>query len=437
MNTDFPEIEIKPESFFTAKGQPLYVDMARTILKRRQRLATGPDDSLWSYQGGVWARDKYAVRGHLVRLLRDKYRKTHVSHVEDTVKETTPYIDAVPVPEWLNTKNGLLDWRTGQLKDHTPEVLSTVQFPVTWDESATCPGFDRFVAEIMAPDDVERIWELTAYLLYSGNPFHRAYLLCGTGANGKSVLMGVWRKLLGEQNVTSISLASLAGNRFATARLHGVTANLCGDIDGTWLPDTSTFKALTGQDQITAEHKGKDSFEFVPWAVPVFSCNRIPASADVSDGYLRRWEVVNFPNSFKGRENRNLLGELTAELPGILTAAASRLPALMDRGEFVRTASGRAASAEFARRTDPVRYWLDTCTSLVPAWHDDYRFVSRSALYGAYERWCLRDGCKAVRASEFHERVQRATGLAAGMSAGTSGYRGLVITDDARLFSMM
>ncbi len=36
------------------------------------------------------------------------------------------------------------------------------------------------------------------------------------------------------------------------------------------------FKALTGEDFITAERKNKDPFSFRPYARFLFSCNEIP-----------------------------------------------------------------------------------------------------------------------------------------------------------------
>jgi putative DNA primase/helicase len=136
-------------------------------------------------------------------------------------------------------------------------------------------------------------------------------MLVGTGRNGKGTFLRVMNALLGPENITASSLNDIVSVRFTTASLFGKIANIAGDIDATYLESTATFKAITGQDQIQAEHKGRPRFDFTPWCVPVFSANKIPANADVTVGYMSRWLVIEFPNDFTGREDRRLDEKLT------------------------------------------------------------------------------------------------------------------------------
>ena len=63
------------------------------------------------------------------------------------------------------------------------------------------------------------------------------------------------------------------------------------------------FKALTGEDFITAERKNKDPFSFRPYARFLFSCNEIPRNyGDKSEGFYRRLIIIRFEKSVpKGR----------------------------------------------------------------------------------------------------------------------------------------
>jgi P4 family phage/plasmid primase-like protien len=314
-------------------------------------LAEGTDDILWSYADGVWSPDKHVVRSRASGLLGERYRRTHSTNTEDVVRTKSRRITCEPISEAINFRNGLYLWRPDALHDHTPDVLSTVQLSIDWDPDATCPGFDMFLSQVVPADMVDLVWELIGYLLYSGNPLHKAIMLMGSGRNGKGTFLRVVTALLGARNTTSVSLHDLVNTRFSTASLFGKIANIAGDIDGTYLESTATFKAITGQDQISAEHKGRDRFDFTPWAVPVFSANKIPASSDVTVGYLSRWLVVPFPNDFTGREDRTLDRRLQAkaELQGIAVKAMPALRRLMARGDFDLPESGRQARDEFTR----------------------------------------------------------------------------------------
>ncbi|HEX7038705.1 MAG TPA: phage/plasmid primase, P4 family, partial [Trueperaceae bacterium] len=413
-----------PARYFAKEGGLLAATLANDVLALGP-LAQGIDHITWRYVEGVWRPARNAVRDRVAYLMGERYRQHMARTVQDIVAARVPTITCEPVEQYINFRNGLLEWRTGQLHPHSPDVPSTVQLPVDYEPEAQCPAFEKFVAEVVPADMVDTIWELIGYLMYSGNPLHKAVMLTGTGRNGKGTLLRVVTALLGRHNITSVSLHDLVNTRFSTASLFGKLANIAGDIDAGYLEHTATFKAITGGDQISAEHKGRDRFDFVPWAVPVFSANKIPPSADTTVGYLSRWLVVPFPHSFAGREDRTLDRRLTApaELAGIAARAVRALPALLERGDFAVTDSAQAAREEFVRRVDQVRTWLADCT--VP---DPDAWTARTELYDAYRRWADRDGYRAVRAGEFYDRLE-AAGLVATTIRGVRGFRGVRITD--------
>jgi putative DNA primase/helicase len=418
-----------PGRYFNKDDGLLVATLAGDILKIGP-LAEGIDDIMWSYSGGVWTPDKHVARTRTATLLGERYRRTHGVNVEDVARTLAARIACDPIPEVINFTNGLYYWKLEDLRPHTPDVLTTVQLAVDYDPLATCPEFDRFLTQVLPADMVPVVWEVIGYLMYSGNPLHKAVMLMGRGRNGKGTFLRTMNALLGERNVTSVSLQDLVNTRFSTASLFGKIANIAGDIDGTYLESTATFKAITGQDMISAEHKGRDRFDFTPWAVPVFSANKIPASSDVTTGYLSRWLVVPFPHDFTGREDRHLDQRLQtkAELTGIAAKAMPALRRLLGRGEFDIPASGEQALDEFTRRVDQVRTWVDECCEL----HPDAAFVTRTTLYNTYKGWAERDGYRAVKAGEFYDRLQSVPGCAhTRIHGGTRGFTGLLVTDHA------
>lgn len=419
---------VNPGEFLVPKVGPKALKMGLTVLLMGP-LARGTDGRVWRYQRGVYVPDgpgEDTIDARVVRMLKDAYRPAHSAVARHVALAHMPAIRCDPIEGLINFPNGLLDWRTGAWYYHSPDTLSTVQLGVSWDPAATCPEFDKWLAQVVPADCIELVWELLAYLCYSGNPLHVAVLLLGGGRNGKGTLLRVIDALLGKANITSVSLHDLVNTRFRTAQLFGKLANIAGDIDAHYIENTAIFKAITGGDLVQGEHKGRDPFDFTPWAVPVFSANTVPPSADTTAGYMSRWLVIPFPNSFAGREDRTIEPRLHAELPGILAKALRKLPVLLNRGRFALGDSATEAKAEFTRRVDQVRHWLHESCEL-----GDYPAVSRTDLYQAYKRVVSRDGGKPVKAGEFYDRLVRA-GLREGRTgdSGTRVFYGVKVLDD-------
>lgn len=389
-------------------------------------LASGVDGRMWAYSGGCWRPAPEVIRDRATALLGERYRVNEVASAVDIVKSTVPRIACDAIDQYINFRNGLLEWRTGTLIPHDPEILSTIQLPVTWDPESACSAFDEFLAQVLPEDAVPLAWEVIGYLMYDGNPLHKAGMLTGTGRNGKGTFLRAVQAVLGSENVTAVTLQALASERFATAGLFGKLANIAGDIDGTYMESTARFKGITGGDTVNAEFKFRDAFDFTPRAVPIFSANKIPGSADVTVGYMSRWVVLPFPNTFTGREDRGLDARLTtpAELAGIARKGMAALWDVLMRGNFIETASSREAMEEFRRKVNQVESWLHECCERGP----EFGHVSRVDLYRAYEQWARDEGIGKLKAREFYDRLAN-TGVEAATVKGARGFKGVRVAE--------
>ncbi|WP_406399181.1 phage/plasmid primase, P4 family [Streptomyces sp. NBC_00879] len=416
-----------PEDAYFDRNGLRALDLAQGVFSMGP-LAVGHDDELWAYEAGVWRPRPKVARARSTALLGQRFRNTHAANAESIVRANVPEISCDAVPEYVNFRNTLYRWKDDETCDHTPAVMSTVQMHTVWDPAAVCPEFDKFLTEVLPPDALDMVWELIGYLMFSGNPLHKAVMLTGAGRNGKGTLLRVMKALLGEENVTAVALADMTTDKFTTARLFGKTANIAGDIDATYLESTAKFKAITGNDLVSGEYKFGQKFDFVPWAVPMFSANKIPGSADVTTGYLSRWIVLHFPNSFLGREDDGLTGRLTtsAELSGIAAKAMPALRTLMERGNFELPESAKEALADFTRKVDQVRTWIDDCAELGPA----FPHLNRTWLYECYKRWVHRDGggVHPLKAHEFFDRLKAAGAIPAKVM-GVRGFYGIRVAD--------
>lgn len=399
--------------------------------------AEGPvlvDDSgvFWVYGNGVWRPDDKLIRSRAVRLLGERYRPSHWRAVAELLASTADRFEVEPIPSLINMRSGLLRWNGDPdpvLLDHNDACLSTVQLPVDWDPMATCPEFDAFMAAALPEDDRERAWQVIGYLMMSGNPLQRLFLLTGGGGNGKGVFLNVVRALVGDENFSAVPLRRFSETQFASAELFNKLANVCGDIDARFIEDTGRIKELAGDDKIDAERKGKDPFKFLFWGKAIFSANAIPGASDSSKGWTRRWEVINFPYE-PTKPDPTLAARCTTpeSLAGIAARAIYALRQLMHDGEFTRGESANRAHEEFKEKANRVIRWINDRDSAVE--RDENVWCKGTVLVQAFREWEEYDsGDKNRHTGVQHiNELLRQAGLRPAVRRGQRGYWGLRIT---------
>lgn len=398
-------------------------------VERAGPLLADHDGRIWVYDGGVWRPDDGDVRRRAVDLLGERYRPAHYRTLVEVLNGSLERFHPGPVPVMINMSNGLLVWETDPdpgLLEHMAEARSTVQLPVPWEPAARCPEFDAFLESAIPEDDRQRAWEVLGYLMMSGNPLQRLFLLSGSGGNGKGVFLNVVRALLGKANMSAVPLQEFSDSQFATAELFGKLGNVCGDIDATFIQNTGRIKELSGDDEMKGERKFGHPFYFRFWGKAIFSANAIPGASDSSRGWLRRWEVIEFPYT-PTNPDPDLSRRVTTpqELAGIAVKAVHALRELMRARKFSTGESSERSHQEFAEKANRVIRWINDPDSNVTRGEDV--FNKGTVLLRAFRAWEEEDtGSRHVATSSqrFHELARQA-GLAPVVKRGHRGFYGL------------
>lgn len=194
--------------------------------------------------------------GKLVRMLMNEglansWKSRHEKEAIEAIKrECFMLTEMDSIGDYINLKNGMYSLKTGVLNPHHPNFLSTVQIPLQYDNSATCPKFKKFMHEITCGDGqlIAVHQEIMGYLLSSEIKSEKAFYFFGRGANGKSVLAKLISILVGEQNVSSIPLSQFSSS-FGLEGIIGKTVNIApeNEMQGSQL-NTEAFKAIVSGD---------------------------------------------------------------------------------------------------------------------------------------------------------------------------------------------
>lgn len=365
-------------------------------------------ESYYLYEGGVYkaASDLQAaakVREHLI----DRYAT--MPAINDTEGQWRmliykPIREINCNPFIINVTNGLYNILDGSFKPHTPEYYSTVQLRAAYRENAECPRFMKFLESVLEDPEIHLLQEIWGYFLIPVNKAQKSFMLVGAPNAGKSTLLSVVQEiLLGSENVSNIPWQSLS-DRFKTAELFGKLANIFADLPSKSVDDNGIFKALTGEDYITAERKNKNPFSFKPYARLLFSCNEIPRNyGDRSEGFYRRLILIRFAKAVPPeKRDPNLLEKLAVERDGIFMWALAGLKRLIANNYlFSETEATRVELQRYKVENNSALSFVEECCVF-----DEKAECIREELFQQYREYCGKNGLKAMSQANFNKDIE-------------------------------
>jgi P4 family phage/plasmid primase-like protien len=210
--------------------------------------------------------------------------------------------------------NGVLDTLKMEFRDGKPEDY--VSFSTNLDYDPDKPYYnhecwaelDRFIHDVL-PDPEVRTYLLKrlASILSGSNFSQKFHILTGNGSNGKSMLMNLMMKCLGDY-ATKASVTMLTQGRGKTGaanpdllRLKGKRFATMSEPDEGSSFNTGYLKELTSSEPVICRDLyagSKLMVEFVPQFNLFFSCNDKPVINTTDGGTWRRLVVVDYPNKF-------------------------------------------------------------------------------------------------------------------------------------------
>jgi len=363
--------------------------------------------SYFFYDHGVYEMQEdlaaqAAVRAHMIPRVATMTAITDaVGQWRMQIRKAVREINANPFI--VNVKNGLYNALDGSFVPHTPDYFSTVQIHANYDPSADCPQFLKFLAGILPDTELALVQEVFGYLLIPVNKAQKSFVFVGAANAGKSTLLSIAQEiLLGAENVSNIPWQSL-GDRFNKAELFGKLANIFADLPSKNIDDGGMFKALTGEDYITAERKNKDPFSFRPYARLLFSCNDIPKNySDRSDGFYRRLIIIRFDKSVPASQrDPNLRERIAVERDGILRWALEGLARLMaNHYQFSETERTRGEVTRYKIESNSALQFVHGYCEFGEG------FAVREDLYTRYKDFCASNGLRAMSQTSFNKEIE-------------------------------
>ena len=292
----------------------------------------------------------------------------------------------------LNTPNGTINLKTGELMLHDKEKYITKITNAEYTDKIDAPMWENFINDIFNGDKelIKFMQKSIGYSITGSTSEDCAFFCYGTGRNGKSTFLETIRELLGDystniqpetimvknnQSSATSDIARLKGARFVTTAEpnEGVRLN------------EGLIKQLTGGDTVTASKKYENEFEFKPEFKIWMTTNHKPVVRGTDIGIWSRIRLIPFTVRIPDEKiDKNLRYKLRQEMPGIFKWAVEGCLLWQKEGLKMPKAV-EDATKEYKSEMDVLESFFNECCEM-----GDYR-ESINNLYDAYKQWA-KDG---------------------------------------------
>lgn len=394
------------------------------------------------YSGHHWARElaEGDVELKIVSVLKERRAAAAQADVDEKVKETIwkaakpsntnmrncksllrPML-AAEVGSFdksldeLNCPNGVLNLRTGLLSSHKPTLRFSYCIPISYDPDASSEVWARWLLETTGgrPEVMDFLQQAVGYSLTGHTREEKMFYIYGPARGGKGVFTETIHALLGGRPLATevgmemfLEKRSVSSQGFDLAGLKATRFVAASESkESHWL-DAPKIKRWTGGNLITCAHKYGRQFTFRP-QFKIWLTSNFPIQMDADDtaGWARM-QVINFPNSYLGREDKMLKATMRSEevLRGVLKWAIEGAMKWYENPK-----KGLIAPAVVQEETRRARESLDWVSEwvreeIVITGGDDR--LPSSVYYQRYKDWCDERGVSPKSVRNLNKSLRR------------------------------
>lgn len=301
----------------------------------------------------------------------------------------------------LAFENCLVDVVSGEIVELTPQLWAHGGVDFAFDPKARCPRWERFLEEVF-PGDTESqmtVEEQLGYGMTNDTRFEKGALWVGQKRSGKSTLAWIQERLAGVGACASLSFHDLMRTENSRAHLIGRKVGIFADVrlkpaksyglnsydpGGIDHQSAQFLLNVIGRDKVALGRKYKEAWEGRLFLKVIITSNEVPNLQDAGGVLVSRFIMLDFQQSFFGREDVTLRDQLEAELPGIANRCLAAYRRLCKRGRFIQPASGRELVRKVEEKVSPFVAFMNDCFVEDPGGEG----VTIGAFFEIFAGWC-------------------------------------------------
>lgn len=420
IDTILREESFKPESELVIDNSSNYFDedgkfkhniFAEALIKDMRIITV--NGSIYVYEDGYYKPYSRAARS-IERKMIEMYPRIKTSQRTEVLNyiqiQTCVKPDEIANNEYIiNLQNTRFDLRTNQPLPFDPSAIEFSRIPVNYNPNAYCADLDKALNKTFCGDRevIDLFEEMVGYMLLKNCRFRKGFLCYGGGSNGKSTILNLLKKFIGEPNCSTIEMEKLS-DKFKTAELENKLVNIGDDINRKDINDTGLLKKLFTGESVTVERKNADPFILKSYAKLIFSCNEIPRIADKTHGMYSRLMLIPFTAQFSSSDedfDPFIEDKITTDeaLSYLLNMGLKGLRRLLANNDFTYPKVVKKALETYKKDNSTVLTWI----SEEEIGLDFLMGDTTDRLFSTFKDWCNRSDIRfGASIRTFHKEIE-------------------------------
>lgn len=335
-------------------------------------------------------------------------------------------------PDLLNCKNGVVDLRTGTIEPHSRAQRFTYSLPVEYGPADYSVWVEYLNGVVCGGQEVIDYLQMAVGYSFTGHTREEIlFYLYGPTRSGKGTFAETLMALLPSPLSTMVDFNSFTAKRdgdvsnFDLAPLKPSRLIFASESNRNQSLNPAKIKQLTGGDPVRACFKHRDFFTYRP-QFQVWMMSNWPVNGDPEDDALwGRVRVIEFPNSFLGKEDKSKKARLKEPdvLKGILywtVQGAIKWYALGAKGLLAPDPVVKRTQAQRAE-LDYVQQWLAECCE-----DNEGGWTANEDVNASYTEWCKNNNVQYPKSPKGLAQCLKAKGYEPGEVRNRKGEDGKV-----------
>ena len=273
-----------------------------------------------------------------------------------------------PDTPYINLQNGTLFFNKEGYRfepQHSPDLFIRYCLGFNYDPSATAPLWQKHLNRALPDPEMQAFLAAALALPFYPGKIEKVPIFYGPRDTGKSTTLDVFKGMIGSQNCSAATLASLTRitdtGDYHRSQLDGKLVNIASDIS-TKIGDEGLMKTLVSREPLTVRRMRHQPFEMVNYARLMFALNEMPPKLFEDLALTKRVALIGFEQRIKTEDIETGFAEqiIANELPGVLNwVLAAGLNQLRNTGRLDSPPSCVALMGRLRIEVDTLAAWLD------------------------------------------------------------------------------